>query len=61
MSMSDQKDQNDQEMVKLGVQCHCANGVMPKEEELTKTGEAGLYRCPCCGRDWRRDTNTAEK
>jgi len=40
---------DDEEMTKYAVNCKCAHGQRPKEEEMTKLAD-GTSKCPHCGR-----------
>ncbi len=42
-------DSQDEEMTKYAVECKCAHGGRPKDDEMTKLA-GGDYECPACGR-----------
>ncbi len=46
---SEEKKDEEEELVKYAVSCRCAQGQRPKDEDMTKLAD-GTHRCPYCGR-----------
>ena len=44
-----QQQQDEEGLTKYAVECKCAHGQRPKDEEMTKLADDSL-ECPACGR-----------